>query len=335
LRVPCGVPKVSVVIPLYNKAPWVRASLDSIARQTEPDFEAIVVDDGSTDEGADIVGRYPDRRFRLVRQPNAGPGAARNRGIAEARSGVLAFLDADDEWLPGFLDAGLRALAAAGPDVAATVCGYVLVPSGADYTELFRRRGVRDGIVRLRPDDPPLHVVHHLAYMCPWSTIVRAAVVRRYGGFFDRGRCLYAEDAFLWLQVLLNEAVQFRMESLVRYNTGASGLARNADGSRPIEPFLRHPELIEAACPPALRPLLDEVLAIRAFKTACVLSYWGRWREARALVHRFGDGIRPTLPWALAARVAATPAGALAGSVARAAGARLAALRGGSEARAA
>jgi hypothetical protein len=204
----------------------------------------------------------------------------------------------------------------------------VLVPSGEDYTALFRRRGVRDAVVRLRADDPPMQVVHHLAYMCPWSTIARASIVRRHGGFYDRGRCLYAEDAFLWLQVLLNEAVQFRMQSLVRYNTGASVLARKADGARPIEPFLRHPELIEAACPPALRPLLDEVLAIRAFKTACVLSYWGRWREARALVRRFGVSTRPTLPWALTARLAATPAGALAGSVARAAGLGLAALRG-------
>jgi len=329
------MPRVSVVVPLYDKARWVRATLDSIARQTEPDFEVIVVDDGSTDESPEIVARYPDPRVRLVRQRNAGPGAARNRGIAEASSGVLAFLDADDEWLPSYLEAGLRALDAAGPDVAATVCGYVVEPAGVDYTEVFRRRGLRNRVLRVGPGDAPLAVVHHLAYMCPWSTIVRAPVARRYGGFFDRERCLYAEDAFLWLQVLLNEPVQVRLEALVRYNTDASALAWNAGRERPVEPFLRHPELIEATCPPALRPLLADVLAIRAFKTACVLGYWGRWREARALVRRFGDGGRPALPWALTARVAATPAGALAGSVARAAGAGLAALRGNPSARAA
>jgi glycosyltransferase involved in cell wall biosynthesis len=75
---------VSIVIPLYNKAPYVRRSLDSIAQQTFGDFEVLVVNDGSTDGGERLVADYPDPRFRLINQPNAGPGAARNRGVAEA-----------------------------------------------------------------------------------------------------------------------------------------------------------------------------------------------------------------------------------------------------------
>src|SRR6185312_7639068 len=93
---------VSVVLPLYNKAPFITRALDSIAAQTYRNFEAIIVDDGSTDGSGDIAASYPDPRFRVIRQTNAGPGAARNRGVDEAKGEVLAFLDADDEWLPGF-----------------------------------------------------------------------------------------------------------------------------------------------------------------------------------------------------------------------------------------
>ncbi len=75
--------------------------------QSVSDFEVIVVDDGSTDSGADLVARYPDPRFRLVRQANAGPAAARNRGIREASGQYLAFLDGDDTWLPEYLETAL------------------------------------------------------------------------------------------------------------------------------------------------------------------------------------------------------------------------------------
>ena len=116
--------RVSVIIPLYNKAPYVRRALDSVAAQTFTDFEVIVVDDGSTDGGAELVAAYGDSRVRLLRQANAGPGAARNRGIAEARGDILAFLDADDVWLPVFLEESMRLLDRYGAEVATVTSGY-------------------------------------------------------------------------------------------------------------------------------------------------------------------------------------------------------------------
>ena len=99
-----GVPVFSVVIPLYNKERYVRRCLDSILAQRFADFEVVVVDDGSTDDSTEIVAACNDPRLRLIRQANGGVSAARNRGIAEARAEWIAFLDADDEYLPGFLD---------------------------------------------------------------------------------------------------------------------------------------------------------------------------------------------------------------------------------------
>ncbi|MDD8025388.1 MAG: glycosyltransferase [Acidobacteriota bacterium] len=94
---------ISIVIPLYNKAPYIERTLRSVLAQTHDRWECLVVDDGSTDGGAAIVRAQSDPRIRLLTQPNAGVAAARNRGAREARHPFVAFLDADDEWSPAFL----------------------------------------------------------------------------------------------------------------------------------------------------------------------------------------------------------------------------------------
>jgi GT2 family glycosyltransferase len=310
--------RVSVIIPLYNKARWVRRSLDSIAAQRLGDFEVIVVDDGSTDGGGEIVASYPDRRFRLVRQANGGPGAARNRGIAEARGELIAFLDADDEWLPDFLSHNVSVLESAGPRVAAAVCGYYEFPANVSRERLWRRRGVQEGVFRAAPHTRPGDLVHLLAYMNPWATIARKKVLWRHGGFFGRERCLYGEDAFLWLKVLLNEPVAVTLRPLARFHTDASALSKNLRGARPVEPFLRYPEELDACCPRHLKDLLHEVLSIRASKTACMLAYWGHWREAKRLLARFREDRSLFQPWAVTALASATPVGSCAARVWRA-----------------
>jgi glycosyltransferase involved in cell wall biosynthesis len=100
-----ATPKVSVVIPLYNKGPHIARALDSVLAQSEQDFEIVVVDDASTDGGAETVKLYADRRIRLIRRGAPGPGghAARNAGIKASAAPLIAFLDADDNYNPEFL----------------------------------------------------------------------------------------------------------------------------------------------------------------------------------------------------------------------------------------
>lgn len=96
----------SVVVPVYNKRPHVRRAIESVLAQTEGNFELIVIDDSSTDGSADEISFFADPRIIRLHRDEAGPGgyAARNLGIREARAGWVAFLDADDEWDPRFLE---------------------------------------------------------------------------------------------------------------------------------------------------------------------------------------------------------------------------------------
>lgn len=104
---------VSVVIPTYNLAPFLRGAVEGVRAQGWPELEIVVVDDGSTDETAEVLGALAgeNANLRWFRQENAGAAAARNRGINESRGEFVAFLDADDVWLPGKLAAQFEALA--------------------------------------------------------------------------------------------------------------------------------------------------------------------------------------------------------------------------------
>lgn len=101
-------PKISVIIPLYNKAPYIKRAIDSVLAQTIQDFEIIIVNDGSTDGSEKIIEEYSDSRIHLINQENQGVSAARNHGVDVAQANLVAFLDADDEWLPEFLDVILK-----------------------------------------------------------------------------------------------------------------------------------------------------------------------------------------------------------------------------------
>lgn len=98
------MPKISVVVPLYNKANHVAQTIDSVLKQTFSDFELLVVNDGSTDGGERIVEAYPDARVRLINRDNGGESMARNTGIEKSTAKYVAFLDADDTWDSDFLE---------------------------------------------------------------------------------------------------------------------------------------------------------------------------------------------------------------------------------------
>lgn len=104
-----GKPAVSVIIPTHNRVQMLREALDSVARQTYSDFEVIVIDDGSTEPIAEQVASHAAKPV-VIRQPQGGPAAARNRGIQTAQADLLAFLDSDDLWHPSKLEKFIAAM---------------------------------------------------------------------------------------------------------------------------------------------------------------------------------------------------------------------------------
>ncbi len=165
--------KHSIVIPLHNKAPYVAETLLSLARQSQPPHELIIVDDASTDGGLSIVRRVlaqnPDAfahtRVELVELPrNAGPSHARNRGFERTTGDIVSFLDADDAYSPGFLDTARRHMTRHAIDF--LVVGIRYVPSGFTDPDL---RALRDGLTPLDDDlflmDRPLEVATRRAFI--------------------------------------------------------------------------------------------------------------------------------------------------------------------------
>lgn len=121
LSTQAGAPFFSVVIPAWNRQHLIARTINSCLAQDFSDFEVVVVDDGSSDDTRGAVAAFSDPRIRYVWQENAGASAARNRGAAEARGLYVAFLDSDDEFLPGKLSAFHAAIASAGD---AALCWY-------------------------------------------------------------------------------------------------------------------------------------------------------------------------------------------------------------------
>jgi len=278
--------RVSVVVPLYNKRDTILRALISIQQQALEDFEVLVIDDGSTDGGGQLAAGFADERFRTISQTNVGPGAARNAGARMAKSELLAFLDADDEWMPDFLDATVAMLDESEAVQAAT-SGYYEYPSGKSSESLWRSRGLRDGVFELTPQTSVTQFLYLLRFMAPWSTVVRREEFRRLSGFYDTTRSLYGEDTCLWMKLLTNAPVAISLKPRVKFHREDSHLSGNSSGARAIEPFLTDPQEVLSVCPESLRPLLNDALQARALKTACMLGFWGQWREAASLRRRF------------------------------------------------
>lgn len=139
---------LSVVIPLYNKAPHITNAVESVLAQSELPDEIIVVDDGSTDGGGDLLSPYVEKfGVRLIRQENSGVSAARNRGVYAATGEYVTFLDADDVWLPNHL-ATLRRLIDKYPEASLLSTAHAIERDGQRYRPKCNYKEGWEGLVQ-------------------------------------------------------------------------------------------------------------------------------------------------------------------------------------------
>lgn len=278
-------PTVSVVIPLYNKGKYIGRAMSSVLMQTRQPFEIIVVDDGSTDDGPEKVQAFSDQRIRLFRQENKGPGAARNAGLARAKGKYVAFLDADDEWLPSFLETGVAFLEDGTAKIAAVWTGYYKHPSG-------KRNNIGmeelNGIFEIGAGTEIAVVEKIIDFIWTCSGIIRTDVVKKWGGFFDDYKCLRGEDRYLWLKLLFNERFRIIPEPHTVYHREASDLCGcELEIDIPLAPYMIDPNEIISLCPPTKHSILKRLLSRLAFETVNSLAKSGRKKDAIELLNRF------------------------------------------------
>lgn len=245
-------PSVDIVIPLYDKAHVLPRAVDAVLAQTYPHWRLTIVDDGSTDDVESALARYADEaRIRVIRQPNAGPGAARNRGLRDADALWVCFLDADDEWLPEFLERQLATLAVH-PRAVAVAASWHHDSGRRDSHSLRIEHGLLGEWV-WGPDAEYAQLRRRVDVFHSSAVVVRRDVVSRLGGFFDRTRCLYGEDSFLWMQVLVSEPTVIVDARLLHFHSDASTLSVGRSDPYPLPPALEFSSLFLAALPPDVR----------------------------------------------------------------------------------
>jgi glycosyltransferase involved in cell wall biosynthesis len=221
-----NVPKVSVIMPSYNTAELIAASLDSVLTQSFQDFEIIVVNDGSPDTSAleRVLAPYMDK-IVYMRQPNKRAAGARNTAIRRARGELLAFLDSDDCWLPGHLAAQVQLLDE-DPDL-----DFVYSDAYA-----FSDPRLQDTFMHHCPSDGPATFLTLVQEKCqvPVSTVVVRKSILERAGLFDEKlpRC---DDYDMWLRSAFYGArIGYRRTVQARLNGGRPG-ALGASSAKMLE----------------------------------------------------------------------------------------------------
>jgi glycosyltransferase involved in cell wall biosynthesis len=224
-------PLVSVIIPTYNRAKEVRASIESVLSQTYPALEVVVVDDGSTDGTAASLGEYGDR-ITLVTQENQGPSAARNHGIEVSRGEIIAFLDSDDLWLPTKLERQVALMIACGPKVPCCLVNTTMNFSDGSVRTSFdvaRLRTRYDEGVWLNPAD----VLAHRFVLFTQAAAVWREAWDRVGGFRPELRLM--EDLEVGFRLARLGPWCFVSEPLAIWHGGSPNSLYAHAGRAPLE----------------------------------------------------------------------------------------------------
>ena len=202
----------SVIIPLYNKAPYVAKAIESVLGQTYRDFEVIVIDDGSTDQSLEVAKTFENKSITIVSQPNSGVSTARNNGVKIAKYPYICFLDADDWWHPTFLEE-MKRLITDFSDAGIYGSGYYIVKNGQ---ERIAPIGVPQGFERGIID----YCEVYAKILCMPLTSISVAIPKH---IFDeeegfKSKLKFGEDFDLWIRIALKHKVILVNKPLAYYN---------------------------------------------------------------------------------------------------------------------
>ena len=290
-------PFISVIIPTYNRARQVQTALKSVLAQTYPEFEAIVVDDGSTDGTGEVLQQFISQQdgsgkpIRYFFQPNQGQSTARNKGLAEAHGEWVAFLDSDDLWLPEKLEWQMRALQQFNGKCGVCVTDARLVDNLGMDTTAFRETGKRyEETLGIAPEAVASLVKSREPF---WAStlLVRTDVVKQVGWFDPLIR--YAEDHDLLFRLSLATSFCYVNKPLCVIDRSKSSQGLSCRPWDQVEVRLRGTQSmlekwlkLDSRLPPDVRKIV--VHNLREISSAWTNWYLehGRYAEARQAVSR-------------------------------------------------
>jgi glycosyltransferase involved in cell wall biosynthesis len=225
------MPKVSVVIPTYKRAAFLKAAIRSVLSQTFQDFEIIVVDDASDDLSEEAVRSFRDLRIRYMRhETNRGQGASRNDGIRQALGEYIGFLDDDDQWLPEKLGRQVALLDNSSPEVGLIYTGFCQIDASS-------KRVVGHVIPEKRGWTFEELCLKNWIGTC--STVLARRVCFAKIGLFDE-ELASAADYDMWIRVAKDYAIDYVREFLVLYTVHENRISTNHESmSRGLESLLR------------------------------------------------------------------------------------------------
>lgn len=224
------MPQFSVVIPLYNKAAHIAQTLQTVLDQTFESFEVVIVDDGSTDGSGEIAHQFASGRVRVIRQKNAGVSAARNTGIAASRGSYIAFLDADDEWLPDHL-AELAGLIEDFPGLGLYSAAHETVEAG----RVYRRRQPDMQGTRAVIADFLGEYARSFSLVNSSTACLPRSIFEEIGRFPLGIRA--GEDVVVWIKAALAQGMAYSSEVGTRINRDAVNRS-NQHGDIPIPYYI-------------------------------------------------------------------------------------------------
>lgn len=186
------MPKVSIIIPVYNGEPFIKEAIESVLAQSFKDYELIIVDDGSTDGTSRIVATF-DNKLRYLQQPNAGQATARNFGYRCSKGEYLAFLDADDRWYPQMLETSVPILDA-NDGIALTYSDVDLI----DRNGMIVQAGYLTERGKRKKPQQSFMGFHSIPF--PSASIKRRTIFEA-AGCFDTSFYKGGEDVLLWAKM--------------------------------------------------------------------------------------------------------------------------------------
>ncbi len=272
--------EVSVIIPTYNVCKFIDKTLDSVLTQTYSDFEVIVVDDGSTDQTVSIIkqycGKHPEK-IRLILKENSGPGSARNVGIRAAAGEYIAFIDADDLWLPQKLEKQIAYFKTQSSEV------------GLVYTDA--RKFDDDGIwvlpekYRRKRSEGWIYKELLKRNMIPNQSVIARKKCFDDVGLFDESLELI-EDHDMWLRIAMKYKIVFLDEVLSLYREQSQGRSKKVETTikRSNGVIEKHLKMAEGNS--ELEDLLKNILSHRLYSLGYFYLRGGHMKDARKIFKR-------------------------------------------------